>query len=460
MQFRVPHTLVLLFGMCVVAWLMTYVVPQGRFQREKNEAGREVVVDGSYARIAAEERVQLPVWGVFTAIPKGLASAQDIVFFVFIIGGFFGVLRATGAIDAAIGALLRSLGRWPNGLIAGSLLAFAVGSSTIGMAEEYVPFVPVLVLLCTRLRLDAMTAVAIIAVGSGIGYGAAAMNPFTVVVAQKVAGLEPLSGIELRLIIFPLFYIIGAHHILRYARRVRTDPTLSLVAADAPQDESQNSSTEVAFTGKRIAVLLVTIASLVGLVVGIAEFGWYLGEMAALFSGLTILVGALGFLAPSVIAKKFCEGAAELTTTALLIGIARAIEVLLTDGAIIDTVVYAIAQPLSELGASAAAVGMFLVQSACNLFIPSGSGQAYVTMPVMAPLSDLVGVPRQVAVLAYQFGDGFTNMLIPTNAVLIGVLTMAKVPYDRWLRFVLPLMAKFAALAVLILAAAVGFGYA
>ena len=195
------------------------------------------------------------------------------------------------------------------------------------------------------------------------------------------------------------------------------------------------------------------------LIVGLKFWGWYLIEMGALFLGLAIVLGLIGRLSVDDTAREFSVGAAELTTTALLIGFARAIQVVLDDGRVVDTIIHGMARPLQSLVPELAAIGMFAMQSVLNFFIPSGSGQAYVTMPLMAPLADLVGVSRQVAVLAYQFGDGFTNILVPTNAVLVGILAMAGVPFDRWLRFVVPFMLKVWILGSIALAVAVSIGF-
>ena len=205
--------------------------------------------------------------------------------------------------------------------------------------------------------------------------------------------------------------------------------------------------------------MVATIATLAVLVYGIKRYEWYMVEMGALFVGLTLVLGLLGRLGLDQTAKRFCAGAAELTTTALLIGFARSIQVVLNEGQVIDTIVHGIAQPLKGLGPHLAAVGMLAVQSLCNFFIPSGSGQAYVTMPIMAPLSDLVGVSRQVSVLAYQFGDGFTNILVPTSAVLVGILAMARIPFERWLRFIVPFIIKILIAAALALVVAVAIDF-
>jgi uncharacterized ion transporter superfamily protein YfcC len=261
-----------------------------------------------------------------------------------------------------------------------------------------------------------------------------------------------------RLALLALFAVLGFLHVWRYGRRVRASPAASLVA-DLPQDPTLRVTERVPLTATHVAVLAALAGAFALLIWGLKERGWYLVEMSALAVALAALIGLLGRLGADRTAFEFCKGAAELTTTALLIGFARSIQVVLNDGQIVDTIIHGIAEPLRRLGPAAAAVGMFVVQTVCNFFIPSGSGQAYVTMPIMAPLADLVGVTRQVAVLAYQLGDGFTNIVLPTNAVLIGILAMARIPYDRWLRFILPFLLQACAAAALVLLAATLAGW-
>jgi uncharacterized ion transporter superfamily protein YfcC len=458
-RFKVPHTLVLLFAMVVAALVLSWVVPAGSFLREEIEPGQVQVIPGTFRETPEVER-QSPL-AVLTAIPKGFSAAHQIIFFVFIIGGAFAVLRATGAIDAALGAVLRRLGKRPFLLVAAGVVMFAAGSATIGMAEEYLPFVPILIVLAAALRYDAVVAVGIIAVGMAIGYGVAVISPFTVLIAQDIAGLTPASGMGLRLVLGAVFLPIGIHHVWSYARRVEGDPSRSLVA-DVPPPESVAGAAGAdhpPMTATHRWVLLATLAMLAVLVVGLSRWGWYLVEMGGLFVAMTLVIAAIARLSPDRTATEFGNGAAELTLTALLIGVARAIQVVLDEGGVVDTIVHGISLPLQALPGAASAVGMFFVQSLANLFIPSGSGQAFVTMPIMAPLADLVGVSRQVAVLAYQFGDGFTNILVPTNPVLVGILAMAAIPYDRWLRFVLPFMVKMWIAGSVALGVAVWVGY-
>ena len=454
-RFRVPHTLVLLFGIMVLAWLATWLLPQGQFATVEDSKGHALVVPGSYAEAA--ERVQLSPLVLFTAVPRAMAAAQDIIFFILIVGGAVSVMRATGVVDALLGSVLRRVGHSPVLLISIGMFVFAAGSSAIGVAEEYIPFAAMLVSLCLAMRMDAMVAMGILIGGYGIGYGVAALNPFTVQVAQGVAGVAPTSGIGYRLALFLPFLLIGIHHVWRYARRVAADPAQSLMAG---VESRHLPPTEYPpLSGRLLAVFAVLLAALALKVWGIAAQGWYLVELGALFLGLSLVIGLLGGLGADGTAKRFGEGAAELATTAILIGFARSIALILEEGQVLHTVVNGLAGPLSQVGAHAAAVGMMLIQTLINFFIPSGSGQAFVTMPIMAPLGDLVGVSRQVSVLAYQFGDGLSNMLVPTNIVLMSILGVAGVPYDRWFRFAAPLLLKLVAAAAVAMVVAVAIGY-
>jgi len=418
------------------------VLPAGEFERQ----GRQVV-PGTYQLVDAEP---LPVLAFLTAIPKGLAEAQDIVFFVFIVGGVVAVVRATGAIDALIGCAIRYLGHRPSTLVAGMLTLFALGSSTIGMAEEYMPFVPILVTMCLALRMDAVVALGIVYVGAGVGYGCAALNPFTVLIAQDIAGLPLVSGQAYRWGLLLVCVAVSVDHLRRYMARLDRHPSSSLVF-DVDYSDGFQMPRDVALTPRRAVVLVGFVVAVITIVYGVAVFEWYFTELTAVFVALALVTAVLGGLTPDTTAEEFGRGAAELTKTALLIGCARGIEVVLSDGRVIDTVIAGLADPLQDLPRVVAAIGMLAVQTVCNLFIPSGSGQAYVTMPIMAPLADLTALSRQTAVLAYQFGDGFTNMVVPTNALLMGMLGLARIPYQRWARFVGPLLVKLYVVAVVAL---------
>ncbi|MEM8486606.1 MAG: TIGR00366 family protein [Bacteroidota bacterium] len=455
-RFKVPHTLVLLFIMIVIAYALTWMLPAGTFEMVTNDHNREVVVPGTYTLLEGVAR--LPIWSIVTVIPRGLEAAQGIIFFVFLIGGSLAVIRTTGSIDAALARLLRRFGNRPAWLIFIGMLVVAIGASTIGMSEEFIPLTVVLLTLCVGMRMDAITAAGILVIGSGIGYGVAALNPFTVLVAQEVAGVPLISGIEYRLAISLPFFLIGFFHMWRYAKKIRSNPAASLVH-DVPEAQLPEEEATVELSGRHVTILWITIATLILLVWGIISHGWYFVELGAVFVVLAVVVGLVAGLPLDKIARSFTAGAAELTGTALLIGFARAIELILTDGQVMHTIVNGLATPLENAGAEIAASGMLVIQSVFNFFIPSGSGQAYVTMPLMAPIADIVGVSRQVAVLAYQMGDGFMNMIIPTGPVLMGILGIAGIPYGRWFKFIWPLAVQLVIAGSVALIIATWIGY-
>ncbi|TVR15553.1 MAG: YfcC family protein [Balneolaceae bacterium] len=438
------------------ALILTWILPSGEFSTEENEFGREVVIPGTFE--AFDEKEYLHPTSIFTVVPRAFADAQGIIFFVLIIGGALAVVRQTGAIDALLGKMITTFGNVPGPLLFFTMFAFAVASATLGMAEEYIPFAIILVSMCVALKMDSITAIGTMVVGYCIGYAVAVLNPFTLLVAQDVAGLEPTSGAWFRIVLaFPLL-AIGFHHVWKYARIVRTNPEKSLVYG-IEGNIHQKAPEFPELSLKTISVLLATIVALIVVVVGIALYGWYLVELGALFLGLTIVAGLIAGLGVNKMAEAFGKGAAELTGTALLIGFARSIALIMEDGEILHTVVNYLATPLAAVGPELAAVGMLMIQSVLNFFIPSGSGQALVTMPLMAPIGDLVGVSRQISVLAFQFGDGLMNMIVPTNPVLMGILGLASIPYDKWFRFIMPLLLKLLVFCSIALVIAVVIGY-
>jgi uncharacterized ion transporter superfamily protein YfcC len=266
-----------------------------------------------------------------------------------------------------------------------------------------------------------------------------------------------MSGSGARLVMMMAFLGIAFHHLYRYAMRVQSDPSTSLVAHidystgfEAPDD--------IRMTGRRIAILILFIGGIIGFVFGAKNYGWYIEELNAVFLGIGIITALIARIPAGETSQTFLKGAAGMTAAALIVGFARTIEVVLSDGQIIDSIIYGIASVLEGLPAEASAVGMLAVQTICNFFIPSGSGQAFVTMPIMSPLATLTGVPQQTAVLAYQFGDGFTNMIVPTSALVMGALALGKVPYTAWVRFVGPLLLKIFALAIVFLILSIHIG--
>jgi uncharacterized ion transporter superfamily protein YfcC len=445
-------SLVLIASFIVFAQLLSYVVPHGSFDRVPvpDDPGRMVVVEGTYKTLDGSGAVTLPPWHFLLAVTDGLESAQAIIFLIFLVGGVIAVLRRTGAIDAVLHGAVERLGKSPWLLIGGCLVLFSIGSFTIGMGEEYVPLVPIIVTMSLAMRMDAVVAMGMVWVPYGIGWACAGINPFGVLIAQNIANVPLTSGWELRLAMMFAFLLVAFHHIYRYAIRVQKDPESSLVAHIDYSDGFQ-APDDVHLSRQRILVLAVFVLGIAGFVYGVSEHHWYIAELNAIFLGIGLLAALISRMPAGETSRTFIEGAAAMTPAALLVGFARTIEVVMTDGQIIDSIVYSIAGVLEGLPAEASAIGMLVVQTICNFFIPSGSGQAFVTMPIMSPLATLTDVPQQTAVLAYQFGDGFTNMIVPTSALVMGALALGRVPYAAWFRFVGPLLLKIFALAAVFL---------
>jgi uncharacterized ion transporter superfamily protein YfcC len=452
-------SLVLIFSFIVFAQLLSYVVPQGQFDRVPypDNPDRSMVVAGTYQAISGDQEVTLPAWHFLIGITKGLADAQDIIFLIFIVGGVIEVLRKSGAIDAALHRSVAKLGHSPWILIAGCFAMFSLGSYTIGMGEEYVPLIPIIVSMSLAMRMDGIVAMGMVWIPYGIGWGCAGINPFGVLIAQNIAGVPLTSGWGVRFVMMLVFLALGFHHLYRYAMKVQRDPSASLVAG---VDYSSGFETpdDVRMTRARVAILIVFILGLGVFVWGAKNHHWYIYELNSIFFAIGLVAAAIAQISPGETSRTFLEGAAKMTAPALIVGFARAIAVVLEDGQIIDSIVMSIAGLLEGAPPDVSAIGMLMVQSVTNFFIPSGSGQAFVTMPIMSPLATLTGVPQQVAVLAFQFGDGFTNMIVPTSALVMGALALGKVPYVAWFRFVAPLMLKILVLAAMFMVLAIHFG--
>ncbi len=454
-------SLALIFGFIIFAQLLSYVVPQGTFERVPypDNPNRSMVVAGTYEAVSPEEEVTLPAWHFLEGVTKGLADAQDIIFLIFIVGGVIEILRKTGAIDAALHRSVHRLGHSPWILILGCFAMFSAGSFTIGMGEEYVPLIPIIVTMTLAMRMDAVVAMGMVWIPYGIGWGCAGINPFGVLIAQNIAGVTLTSGWEARLVMMLAFLALGFHHVYRYAMRVQKDPSTSLVA-DVDYSSGFETPDDIQLTRGRIAILLVFFIGLAFFVWGASNQGWFITELNTIFFAIGLIAAAIARIGPGEISRTFLEGCAKMVAPALIVGFARAIAVVLEDGQIIDSIVMAIAGALEGFPAEVAAIGMLIVQSLTNFFIPSGTGQAFVTMPIMSPLATLTGVPQQTAVLAFQFGDGFMNMIVPTSALVMGALALGKVPYTAWFRFVGPLMLKILALAAVFLVLSIHVGEA
>ncbi|MEL7648179.1 MAG: YfcC family protein [Sedimentibacter sp.] len=455
---RVPHTYVILFAMIIIIALLTYVIPAGQYQKVESSTGRMVVDPNSYAQV---DPTPAKPFDVLKAFPKGLAAAQSIVFFIFIVGGSFNVVNQTGAIEAGISKVALGLKGKEKLLIPIIVFIFSIGGATIGMAEEAIVFVPIGIALSRALGYDAIVGMSIVSLGAAVGFTSGFMNPFTVGVAQSIAELPMFSGIALRLVIWVCTLVLVIGYIYRYANKVKADPTKSLVYELELQekDHAIDLSNVKEMTKRHSLVLMVFGIGMAILIFGVFKFGWYITEIAAIFLAIGIIGGLVGGMNLDEMATTFIAGARDMTTGALVVGLARGILVIMEGSLIIDTIVFGMASAVSSLPKSVSAVGMLLVQSILNFFIPSGSGQAATTMPIMAPLSEVIGLSRQTAVLAYQFGDGISNSIIPTSGVLLANLSVAKIKYETWVKYVAPLMGLWTLLAAVFMVIAVLINY-
>lgn len=455
---RVPHSYVILFSMIVIMAILTYVIPAGQFERVVLDK-RTVVDPSSYTTV---ESNPAKIFDVFKAIPKGLGAAQSIVFFIFIVGGSFNIINQTGAIEAGISKIAVSLKGREKLLIPLIVVLFSIGGATIGMAEEAIVFVPIGIALSRALGYDAIVGMAIVSLGAAVGFTAGFMNPFTVGVAQGIAEIPMFSGLTLRLCVWVTSLVLVIAYIYRYANKVKHNPQTSLVY-DLEQEEKDHVidlNNVKQLTKRHVWVLLVFLVGMIFLIFGVFKFGWYITEIAAIFIAMGIVAGLVGGMHVNDIAKEFIQGAKEMTTGAIVVGVARGMLVIMENGLILDSIVNGLASAITMLPKSISAVGMLIVQSLINFFIPSGSGQAATTMPIMTPLADVVGLTRQTAVLAYQFGDGISNSIIPTSGVLLANLSVAKIKYDSWVKFVWPLIGLWTLMAAtfMVIATIINYG--
>ena len=437
---RIPHTFVTLIAFTIVMAILTYVLPAGQFERSEVN-GRTVVIPDSYSVVESNPQ---NLFDVLKSIPTGMAETADIIFFLFIVGGAFQLITDSGMINSGISLLVKKLQGKEKWVIPILILVFGLLGSTMGLSEETIVFIPIGVALALALGYDALVGLGMISLGAAIGFFAGFMNPFSVGVAQEIAELPLFSGVGFRLIILAVLWIVTSAYLMRYAEKVKQNPETSLLYnADKGSHVTEgaiNFEDLPPFTKRHFATLIVFIGGFAIIGFGVFQYGWFIVEIGSVFLGMGILTGFISRMSSSEIAESFVVGAKEMVFAGLVVGVARSILVVMEDGLIIDTLINGLSNLISSLPDSLAVVGMYITQIVVNFFIPSGSGQAAATMPVMIPLADTLGITRQTAVLAFQFGDGFMDSIIPTSGVLMAQLSIAKVSYDTWLKFIGKLM--------------------
>jgi len=448
-QFRFPTAFTILFGLIVLVAALTWIVPAGQYQREMNAAlEREVPVAGTYAETEANpqgiaEVLRAPIAGLYDP-DSYQANAVDVAVFVLVIGGFIGVVAASGAIDAGIGHAMTALAGREKWMIPVLMGLFALGGTTYGMAEETLAFYMLLIPIMIAARYDAVTAVAIILLGAGVGVLGSTVNAFATVIASDAAGVPFTQGMALRLVILALCWLACVAYVMRYAEKVRRDPTKSLVhdmkAANEAHFLSGHRGEKTAFTAVHKVVLAIFGLTFLVMVWGVLAGGWWMGEMSALFLGSAILIGLVARPGERAFVDSFVDGARDLLGVALIIGLARGIVVVMDAGRITDTVLHWAELSVAGLGEVAFINVMYWLQVLMSFFVPSSSGLAVLSMPIMAPVADFAGVGRDLVVTAYQSANGLVNLVNPTFAVVMGALAIGRVPYERWLRFMWPLL--------------------
>ncbi|MBL7128029.1 MAG: putative basic amino acid antiporter YfcC [Ignavibacteria bacterium] len=472
---KIPHVFTLLTVVVFICSILTYIIKSGDYQRETKQIGaltRTVVIPGTYKEIPKNYSLEGVVIGrevegeaspvslvdFLSAIPRGMEEAADIIFFIFIIGGVFGILQKTGTIMAFVQKLLDSFGDTANLLVIILMTSVAVGASTLGMGEEFIPLIPIFLIVSKKLGYDRVFGLGIVWLAAESGFAAATTNPFTVNIAQGIAEVPLNSGIGFRVIFFSIAMAITIFYLLRYGAKVKKDHSKSLM----PDDDfslSDFSFEKVVFRKEHIFILIAGAGLFAFIIYAVQVFGWWINEMAGGFLLIGFSAVIISRMSLNNAAKAFIKGLEDMVVAALVVGFARGVQVVLQDGQILDTIIHFAAFHLQQYHNFVAAGGMLAFQTFLNFFIPSGSGQAAVTMPLMAPLSDLIGITRQTAVFAFTCGDGFSNMIIPTSGTLMAVLAIAKVPYTKWLRFALPLFAMLFLLSVIFLIIAVVIHY-
>ncbi|HEY2804257.1 MAG TPA: hypothetical protein VGI92_00205 [Gemmatimonadales bacterium] len=425
---KFPHPLALLTGCIAIAAALTWVLPAGEYTRQHDAVtGRDVVVPGTFHAVAP---TPVSPFQAVVAVPRGLADAGSVVFLVLLVGGAFVVVDQTGALRQATGALARSLEGRATLVIPVIGLFFATGGALENMSEEIIAMIPVLLVLMRQIGFDPLVAVAVSLGSAAVGAAFSPINPFQVGIAQKLAQLPLESGWAFRCVVLAIALAIWLGVTMRYAEKTKR--------ADGQTGGRAEETVPERSGGRGGIVLALVLGTFAIFVYGVLQLGWDFDQMSALFFIMGIVAGLVGGLGVQGTAAAFAEGFGSMAYAAALIGFARGIFVVLSEGHIIDTVVHGVFTPIGQLPIAVSALVMMLAHVAIHFPVPSVSGQAVLTMPVLVPLSDLLRLPRQVTVLSFQYGAGLSELFWPTNGSLMAIVAVAGISYERWLKFAVP----------------------
>lgn len=451
-----PHVFIFLSGIILFCAILTYIIPSGTFDRTLKvyeNIEQTVVIPGSYeplpkhfslkGLIFGEEKPgkasPTSLLGLFTAIPKGLNQSASLIFFVFTIGAVFNLIRYTGTVHVIIYGMMRRFRNAPNLLLFSIYSALLLLSTFLGIGTEFMPMIPLFMIISKQYGYDRIFGLGLLMIPFGLGWTVALTNPFTVQIAQTIAEVPIGSGIWLRLILFVVLGGAGFLFLMRYGNRVKNNKARSYMPDDHFELTEDVEMDGLRLERKHILIVLVAAILFAMILFAVQTMGWGLIEMTGGFFLVGIATILISGMSGSESMKAFVKGLEVMIIPALVVGFARGIQVVLFEGMIIDTILNYTARGLEQMPMVVAAEGMFVFQSFMNFFIPSASGQALVSMPLMVPLADLIGLTRQTSVLAYTLGDGLSNLIVPTSGILMAMLGLAGIPYEKWARFIFPL---------------------
>ena len=457
-NFKMPHTYVILVTIMFIVLILTHIIPAGSYERvEDAVTGKMVVVPDSYAYVDAEAP---GLFGLFQALEAGYVDAADIMFLIIFAYGFVYVLTKNGTMDAALGTLVRKIGNCVQLLIPITMLILGLMASTMGIYEEVYGLFPVFVGIFVALGYDAVVGGAVIFLGVSIGYAAGTTNPYTIAIAQDIAGVELYSGMGFRWLIFAVTEIIAIAYVMYYARKVKKNPTKSVVYGtelDAVKAKSLNELQTASMNIRQVLCLVLFFGVIIFLFYAILNLGWYVDEISAFFLMAMVVAGIISGYSATEICKTFIESTKSMVSSMLIVGFTRGILILMKEGMITDTIVYGLVSLLKNTSTYLSAYGMIIIENIVKLFINGSTSAATITMPILAPTAELVGMSRSIAVLAYQLGHSFADIFWPTSCALC--CGLMGVPINKWYKFITPLFGILFIMEFVFMTAAVMIGY-
>lgn len=454
-----PDTFVIIFSLMVLLTLLTYIIPAGQYDTVVNPAtGKSVVDPESFHFI---ERTPVSLVGFLEAIYQGCKNASGIIFMIFLLGAYSSIINNTGAISRGISLIVRKYDRKALYAIPIIMVALSLLGASAVIVDASIAFIPVGMIIAKKLRLDPVAGAAVIYLGCYAGWNSSFMAATSVQTAQSIAGLPLLSGTGFRFVVYMIFTAITIIYVMRYCIKVREDRNYSVLDPESLDqfDKEVVIIDEGKFGVKDTLVITIFFGGILLYIIGSIQWSWGLEKMVAIVMGIALISGVVGGMSPNQMSKSFVAGIKDVSFGAILVGISSSLAVIMNSGNIIHTIIYGASQIMTLFPGAIAAVVMFYINLAFNFFVPSGPAQAAIVMPIMAPLADIIGITRQVAVLTYQYGDGLSNCIIPTSGVLMGVLGMAKIPYSNWMKFMLKLFGIWTAYISVVIVIAVLSGY-